>query len=200
MRISIGYADSVARLPGGSDPSWVAGLDLLKSERQGAHPQTPFFVPAVYGGCHGGVFGRAAPRSGKVNPVAPATLLIDLNGGGSQSSEDLIMSKKSRTGHVADAAPCRVDDLIRAARHFPNTPEDLLVLPPGPLDAFPINALNCALSRASAVLLLLSANGGDLETGFSIHHDAVMDALWCLDGLLAQAKTLANASYQEPRT
>lgn len=82
----------------------------------------------------------------------------------------------------------------------PGTPEDLFVLPPGKLPEFPIDALNCTLSRAASVLLLLSADGGSIEDGFSLRHDDVMNVIWCVEGLLEQAQTLVNCAHLEARS
>ena len=52
-----------------------------------------------------GALRSAAPRSGKVNPVAPATLLIDLNGGSSQLSEGTTMSEQNSSPKTPVDAP-----------------------------------------------------------------------------------------------
>jgi hypothetical protein len=82
----------------------------------------------------------------------------------------------------------------------PGTPEDLFVLPPGKLPEFPVDALNCTLSRASSVLLLLSADGGSIKDGFSLHHVDVMNVIWCIEGLLEQAKMLTERAHQDARS
>jgi len=79
----------------------VAGIDLLKTTSAKARSVVPFFVPTIYGGCHGGTSVRRFLVGGKVNPVAPATLLIDLNGGSSLTQhEDTTMSNPTIKGEI----------------------------------------------------------------------------------------------------
>lgn len=91
-------------------PHWSAGIDLLQSERTRRSPEAPFLCLRSLAGVMGALR-SAAPLSGKVNPVASATLLIDLNGGGSQPSEDHTMSKPSRPWYVPGSAARTVHDL-----------------------------------------------------------------------------------------
>ena len=66
-------------------------IDLLKYERIGAQSKRFFcFLRSMVGAM--GALRSAAPRSGQVNPVAPAALLISLNGDSSQLYEDIAMS------------------------------------------------------------------------------------------------------------
>lgn len=82
------YAHPVAR-------HWATGFSLPQSERHGAHPTKRLFLcPRSMAGASGALR-SAAPRSGKANLVAPATLSISLDGGDSQLSEDYAMSALS---------------------------------------------------------------------------------------------------------
>ncbi|WP_295442054.1 hypothetical protein [uncultured Thiodictyon sp.] len=71
----------------------------------------------------------------------------------------------------------------------PSTPEDFFFnsAPPGVLA---IDALECALDRASGVLSLLICNGENVNTGFTLHHGKVIDSLSCVAGLLEQARVI----------
>ena len=55
-----------------------------------------------------------------------------------------------------------------------------------------IDALSATLARARSVLLLLQCNGEDVKAGFELNHTYVMDALWCVDGLITQAQALVD--------
>jgi len=85
-------------------------------------------------------------------------------------------------------APSQVADPASSA----GTPEEYFQPRPNPEKKIPVDALNCALNRAQAVLLLLQDSGGDLSIGFTINHSSVMDSRWCIDGLLEQASIMAN--------
>lgn len=60
----------------------AARFRSLNPGRRKALTRSAFFVPVVYGGCHGGDFGRAVALDGTANPVASATLLFRRNGDG----------------------------------------------------------------------------------------------------------------------
>lgn len=76
------------------------------------------------------------------------------------------------------------------------TPEDIFVLPKELPQKLPIDAINCALSRANAILMLLVGSGANLEDGFDLRHDYIMDAICCLQGQIAQARTILNCAQE----
>ncbi len=69
-----------------------AGIGVLNPKSAQALIRSAFFAPAVYGGCHGSSSERGFSLGRNANPVASATLLIGVNGGGSQTKEDSTMS------------------------------------------------------------------------------------------------------------
>lgn len=72
-----------------------------------------------------------------------------------------------------------------------STLDDRLQLPPEEVGKLNIDARSAALTRARAVLLLLHCNGEEAG-GFELNHGHVMDALWCVDGLITQAQSLVD--------
>lgn len=75
----------------------VIGIDLLNISRAttSAHPKC-FFYACFMVGCMGAPRGAPSLVNGKVNPVQPATLLIDLNGGSFYKlHENTIMSNNN---------------------------------------------------------------------------------------------------------
>ncbi len=71
---------------------------------------------------------------------------------------------------------------------YDGTPEKYLVV--NSSQELDINALHCALERASAVCKMISANyDGTTEDKFNDH--ILLNACWTLDGLLDQALILS---------
>lgn len=64
----------------------------------------------------------------------------------------------------------------------PNTPEAHFKVRS---NGVPIDAVNCCLTRAKAILELVQANGADGE--FTLDHDTVMASLWATVGLIEMA-------------
>lgn len=70
-------------------------------------------------------------------------------------------------------------------------PEAVLAIRPDAPAGIPIDAIECALSRADATLLLLMDQfEGSEPTTFS--NKVIVNALWSVQGLLEQVRILAN--------
>lgn len=80
-----------------------------------------------------------------------------------------------------------------------DTPENFFIPNPN-VDDIPHNAVRCALSRAKAVLELVMDNGHDLKTGFMVSQATLMDALWCLSGILDQVETMLDCPIKKGET
>ena len=72
------YAEPVAPSRSGSDPTWVAGLDILKHERQGAHTEALFLRPLSMAG-HRGLFGAPLLVRGMSTPMSPPPFPFDID-------------------------------------------------------------------------------------------------------------------------
>lgn len=72
------------------------------------------------------------------------------------------------------------------------TPEDFFIPNPDFKKGLPFDAVQCSISRARAVLDLIMDNGHDIKTGFMVSHATLIDALWCLSGILEQAETMMD--------
>lgn len=79
---------------------------------------------------------------------------------------------------------------ITISAHMVCTPEEYFIPNPAIEKEIPVDAILCTLSRAKAVLDLITANGDDIKEGFTLHPSILMDALWCLSGILIQAETM----------
>lgn len=74
-------------------PHWAAGIGVPMHERTSAHPKRFFCARRFMAGA-AGALRSAGTRARYANPVASATYLIGVNGGGSRTShEDRIMSQ-----------------------------------------------------------------------------------------------------------
>jgi len=68
-----------------------------------------------------------------------------------------------------------------------------------PAGMLAIDALTCALSRAAAVLSLVTITGDAGRECFMVSHDIVMDALWTVEGLIDQAQAIARRADEGAR-
>ena len=71
------------------------------------------------------------------------------------------------------------------------TPEDVLAVPADVPAGYPINAMECALSRADAVLVLLSGQFDGTGDGRLADH-VICNALWAVSGELAILRKLLD--------
>lgn len=74
----------------------------------------------------------------------------------------------------------------------PGTPEEFFSEQQHPR-GIALDALNRALSRAESVLQLLLASGANINDGFPLSHESVMDALESVIGSIDQAKMIIRA-------
>ncbi len=73
-----------------------------------------------------------------------------------------------------------------------SSPEEYFRIPDEAPREVNTSVLNALLVRARSVVLLLEGDGADLKMGFSIRHEDVMNALWCVDGLIEQAEAVLH--------
>lgn len=72
-----------------------------------------------------------------------------------------------------------------------STPETLFSINPSVERGLYIDAMDCALARASAVIRLIAYAGSD-ASGFDVRHETVTNALWCVEGLIEQAQHISD--------
>jgi len=77
------------------------------------------------------------------------------------------------------------------------TPEDYFIPNNEEKKALPVDAILCAMGRASSVLDLIKDNGHNPNDCFTISHTSIMNALGCLSGLIEQAETMIKKSFTE---
>ena len=75
------------------------------------------------------------------------------------------------------------------------TPEEYFQPHPNPEKDIPIDALLFALSRAQAVLALIQCDGSE-ENRFMLNHSMIIEALWCVEGLLEQSEAMVRHSIE----
>ncbi|MBL3589172.1 MAG: hypothetical protein JMN24_05160 [gamma proteobacterium endosymbiont of Lamellibrachia anaximandri] len=161
----------------------VAGIGIPQYRRAQALTRRAFFVStalwwAVWGFLREGRFSC----SGNANSVQPATLLIGINGGGSQYiQEGTAMSKHTQVTS---------EDLRHAG-----SPEDYFLIPPQAPKEINADVLLATLARARAVLMFIETAGQDLEEGFHVHPVTLMEALGCVGGLIEQAQMIARHPF-----
>lgn len=74
-----------------------------------------------------------------------------------------------------------------------DTPEEFINLPES--ERFPIDSINCAKTRARAILtMLINEFGCNTEQTLGAH--TVANALWAVEGYLDQMEIMINHSYQ----
>lgn len=72
------------------------------------------------------------------------------------------------------------------------TPEEYFEIPKHAPRSINVDALNAALSRALSVIHLLEGDGSNKNEGFTFNHETIVDALWCIEGLIIQAQKIAE--------
>lgn len=80
---------------------------------------------------------------------------------------------------------------------FINTPEDYFIPNNADKKELPVDAIICAMGRASSVIDLIRDNGHTTGDGFTISHTSIMNALGCLSGLIEQAETMIKKAFVE---
>ncbi len=81
----------------------------------------------------------------------------------------------------------------RSSLSQPETPESYFTIPPQAPKELNIDALLATLSRARAIVDLLEGDGE--KDSFLCNHGAIMNTLWCLNGMLDQAQQIARHPY-----
>lgn len=76
------------------------------------------------------------------------------------------------------------------------TPEDLFAIRPGVPRGLHIDALDCVLSRAAAVTQMLAVAHSNLG-GPSLNQETIADAIWTVEGLIAEARMISGHCGQE---
>lgn len=85
-------------------PHWVAGIGIPQARAHQRSPEALFLRPQFMAGCMGAPSGAPLLVRGNANSVRPATLLIGINGGGSQLHEDTTMPENQATFCVFPSA------------------------------------------------------------------------------------------------
>ena len=82
----------------------------------------------------------------------------------------------------------------RSTVHFArfSTPEELFCIRPDAPRGLHLDALNATLARAEAITTLLATACADLEEGYAIDQATLADTVWCLTGLIEQARAIAR--------
>ncbi|MFO7593441.1 MAG: hypothetical protein R6X15_05280 [Pseudomonadota bacterium] len=76
------------------------------------------------------------------------------------------------------------------------TPEELFSIPADAPTTIDPDVMTVILSRADAVIALLLRDGeGNVEDGFGLQHEVIMEALDCVSGLIRQAQQMTNHTY-----
>jgi hypothetical protein len=73
-----------------------------------------------------------------------------------------------------------------------DTPETLFAINPSAQPGLYLDSLNCVLARADAIVQLLASASADLEDGYTVDQRTIADAVWCLSGLLDQARAITR--------
>lgn len=184
----------------GATAKSVAGISLLTLRAQGRSFEALFLCPLDFMADTMGALRRAVSRSGKANPVVSATLLISLIGGSS-----LVYTRASSCGYCALVLPSIFlrqiislvwflpswEGFLMLNRNYSGTPEHYLrpaaVSDRGDLD---VDALQCALSRAEALCILLV---GQFDGSSDRCSDKTLGgAVWALEGVIGQAQLLVR--------
>lgn len=76
---------------------------------------------------------------------------------------------------------------------YMDTPEEFMILPAS--ERFPIDSINCAKTRASAILNMLINEFG-VNHGNQLSPNTVANDLWAIEGYLNQIEVMVNHSYQ----
>ena len=71
-----------------------------------------------------------------------------------------------------------------------DTPETLFAINPSAQPGLYLDSLNCVLARADAIVQLLASASADLEEGYTVDQRTIADAVWCLSGLIDQARAI----------
>jgi hypothetical protein len=164
MGIFWGYSDSALAQSS-------AGFDIPTPSAK-ALTRSAFFAPVFYGGRHGGSSERRFSER-YVNPVTPATQSLDIDGGGSLTSEDHIMAL--RTTSPFSFRPC--------------DPEQTPLF--SVRDGIPLDA---ALEMAGSILS--SARDAAETAGMAATADAA--SIWATFYLVDMALAVVNAAISAP--
>lgn len=77
-------------------------------------------------------------------------------------------------------------------------PEELFIVHPDAPRAINLDVLSCCIARADGVLTAVICSGESDSECFSLSKEALLGALWSIEGELAQIKALiAHASTME---
>lgn len=84
------------------------------------------------------------------------------------------------------------EPLIHFASEAGDTPESLFTVRTDARPGLHLDALNCTLARARAVTSLLSYAQSAFADGPSVNQAILTDALWAVEGLIAEAQMIAE--------
>ena len=73
-----------------------------------------------------------------------------------------------------------------------DTPEALFAINSEAQPGLYLDSLNCVLARADAIVQLLASASADLEAGYAVNQTTIADAVWCLSGLIDQARAITR--------
>ncbi len=76
-----------------------------------------------------------------------------------------------------------------------STPEDVMTVAADLPAGYPVDAMECALLRADAVLVLLSGQFDGTGSGQLLADNIIADALWSVRGQLAAVRKLLEHGY-----
>ncbi|MDR7092103.1 hypothetical protein [Cellvibrio fibrivorans] len=79
-------------------------------------------------------------------------------------------------------------------KNYIDTPEGFMSIPKDQL--FPIDAINCAKSRANAALTMLIVALNTKDASESIHPHTIAEFLWSLQGHIDQMEIMINHAYK----